>query len=363
MRRSDRLWHKVCVQRPSSHRRTGRVSTLVRFTSARSRHGSLLGFTLGERDRLGAHPEIPAKRLHSIGHGTTRSASTSTASRDTATAAYLPAAPGFCPRRFSSTCRMRSSRVWRARSTRSLPPPRPDTRDCARTRDSMDLYFQGLAWANRGPSPDNFAKARSFYDRALTADPDNVDALIGSAWADLMAGVMGETPTTAFAIAEAKVTKALSSAPDHANGHRLLRHVEILSERAAQGIAECEHALELDRNLAAAHSTIGLAKIFIGRPEETETHILEALRLSPRDTNAYSWIYIVGFAKLYLGSYEQAVAWCRRAIEANRDYPLTYVSLAAALAPFATRSAGRGAFRSQGRPRARPCLRYPSRPR
>ena len=198
--------------------------------------------------------------------------------------------------------------------------------------DSMDLYFQGLAWANRGPTPDNFAQARSFYDRALTADPDNVDALIGSAWADLRAGVMGETPTTAFATAEAKVTKALSSAPDHANGHRLLGHLEILTKRAAQGIAECEHALELDRNLAAAHSTIGLAKIFIGRAEETETHILEALRLSPRDTDAYSWIYIVGFAKLYLGSYEQAVAWCRRAIEANRNFPLVYFQLAAALA-------------------------------
>ena len=195
----------------------------------------------------------------------------------------------------------------------------------------MDLYFQGLAWANRGPTPDNFAKARSFYDRALTADPDNVDALIGSAWADLMAGVMGETPTTAFAIAEAKVTKALSSAPDHANGHRLLGHLEILTKRAAQGIAECEHALELDRNLAAAHSTIGLAKIFIGRPEETETHILEALRLSP------------AIQMLTPGYISWALRSCISAVTSRRwrgaggrlrptDYPLIYFQLAAALA-------------------------------
>ena len=47
--------------------------------------------------------------------------------------------------------------------------------------DSMDLYFQGLAWFNKGLTPDNVAQARSFFDRALTADPDNVDALIGSA--------------------------------------------------------------------------------------------------------------------------------------------------------------------------------------
>ena len=54
--------------------------------------------------------------------------------------------------------------------------------------DSMDLYFQGLAWLNKGATPDNVAQARSFFDRALAADPDNVDALIGSARADVRRG-------------------------------------------------------------------------------------------------------------------------------------------------------------------------------
>ena len=54
--------------------------------------------------------------------------------------------------------------------------------------DSMDLYFQGLAWFNKGWTPDNVAQARSFFDRALVADPDNVDALVGSARADVVAG-------------------------------------------------------------------------------------------------------------------------------------------------------------------------------
>ena len=51
----------------------------------------------------------------------------------------------------------------------------------ALTPDSMDLYFQGLAWLNKGQTPESAAQARSFFDRALAADPDNVDALIGSA--------------------------------------------------------------------------------------------------------------------------------------------------------------------------------------
>ena len=51
----------------------------------------------------------------------------------------------------------------------------------APTPNSMDLYFQGMAWFNKGLTPDNVAQARSFFDRALAADPDNVDALVGSA--------------------------------------------------------------------------------------------------------------------------------------------------------------------------------------
>ena len=85
----------------------------------------------------------------------------------------------------------------------------------------MDLYFQGRAWFNKGRTPDNVTQARSFFDRALAVDPDNVDALIGSARADVVEGVniIVSDPMAAFAAAETKLTKALSSVPDHAGGH------------------------------------------------------------------------------------------------------------------------------------------------
>jgi tetratricopeptide (TPR) repeat protein len=198
----------------------------------------------------------------------------------------------------------------------------------------MDLFFQGLARLNKGPTPDSVAQARGFFNRARAADPDNVEALVGSARADVDAVNLSfvPDPTAAFAAAEAKLTKALSSVPDHARGHLWLGIVEIFTKRAAEGIAECKHALELDRNLAGAHATIGFGKACIGRAEETKAHIVEALRFSPRDTRAYTWLSIAGVAKNYLGSWEQAVAWFRRTIEANRNYPLAYFHLAAALA-------------------------------
>jgi TolB-like protein/class 3 adenylate cyclase len=200
--------------------------------------------------------------------------------------------------------------------------------------DSMDLYFQGLAWINKGQTPDNVARARSFFDRALFADSGNVDALIESARADVVEGgdLFVTNSASALAAAEPKLTKALASVPDHPRAHMYLGLVEIYTNRAAQGIAKFEHALALDQNLAHAHNLTGLGKICIGRAEETEAHVAEALRLSPRDTMAYLWMNVAGMAKLHLGSYEQAVMWLRRSVEANRNYPLSAFHLAAALA-------------------------------
>ena len=103
-----------------------------------------------------------------------------------------------------------------------------------------------------------------------------------------------------FSSAEATLTKVLSNAPNHALAHMLLGLVQVFTKRGAQGIAQCEHALALDRNLASANAVIGTAKLFLGRGAETEPHINEAFRLSPRDTAAHRWMASDGIAKASL---------------------------------------------------------------
>ena len=200
--------------------------------------------------------------------------------------------------------------------------------------NSMDLYFQGMAWINRGTTPEYMTQARGFFERALELDPRNVEALVGTASVDVMVSItyMTDDQATRLASAEAALARALSLAPEHALAHLMMGKIHIVTNRVAQGIAECQRALALDRNLADAHAVIGLAKIFSGHPEETETHVNEAFRLSPRDHRAYRWIQFVGTAKLHLGRDEEAIACSRRSIEINRNHPITQFYLAAALA-------------------------------
>jgi tetratricopeptide (TPR) repeat protein len=114
--------------------------------------------------------------------------------------------------------------------------------------------------------------------------------------------------------------------------HFVLGLVQTFTNRAAQGIAECERALALDRNLARAHANIGSAKLFLGREGETEAHVEQALRLSPRDTYVYIWTLFAGQAKFWQGADAEALVWLRRSLEASRNHPGAHFYLAAALA-------------------------------
>ena len=179
-------------------------------------------------------------------------------------------------------------------------------------------------------------QARGFFERALTIDPLSVGALVGIANIDVMEGASLQTDdrTARLLAAETNAIKALSLAPDHALAHLLLGSVYLFTNRAAQGIAECEQALVLDPNMADAHAARGLAKLLVGHAAETELHMLEALRLSPRDIFANAWMYCVGRAKIQLGVDAEAVDWLRRSVKANRNFPYAHLLLAAALGLF-----------------------------
>ncbi|OKO67889.1 adenylate/guanylate cyclase domain-containing protein [Bradyrhizobium sp. NAS96.2] len=214
--------------------------------------------------------------------------------------------------------------------------------------DALDLYFQGIARWNKQWTPEHMAQARRFFERALQLDPGNVEAQVGIAAVDVASAgfFLADDTNVRLAAAEATLSKVLSLAPQHAYAHMLLGVIQMSTGRAAQGIAECEHSLALNRNLAEAHAVIGASKVFIGRAVETEAHIHEALRFSPRDEGAHRWMSWAGFAKFHLGADAEAVEWLHLSLKANPNYPVAHFELAAALAHLGRLDEARGAVKA-----------------
>jgi hypothetical protein len=52
---------------------------------------------------------------------------------------------------------------------------------------------------------------------------------------------------------------------ESALAHLSLGTVLGVTNRAEEGIAQCERALAIDRNLAIAHATLGMFKVYVGQ--------------------------------------------------------------------------------------------------
>ena len=198
---------------------------------------------------------------------------------------------------------------------------------------AIDFYFRGRAALNKAQTPQSMMEAKAFFENALTLDPKNIEALVGRAMVDTIIGyaLMTDDHTVHLAAAETAVAQVLSMSPDHAVAHATLGAVQIETNRIVQGIAECQRALELDHNFVTAHALIGLGKHYLGRHTETEAHVAEAIRLSPRDPFLPWWMNWLGSSKVHLASYSEAVSCFRRSIEANRNNSWGHLGLAASL--------------------------------
>ena len=165
--------------------------------------------------------------------------------------------------------------------------------------------------------------------------------------ADALEGVIPfvTDPTAAFAAAEAKLTKALSSVPDHALAI-CAWELSIYSPGAPEGIAECEHALELDRNLANAHAMIGQGKMFHrSRRRNRGSHWRGPAPQSARYVGLHLDAY-AGIAKNHLGSLRASGRVASTGDRGQPKFSAAYFLLAAALAQLGRLDEARSAVKA-----------------
>jgi TolB-like protein/class 3 adenylate cyclase/tetratricopeptide (TPR) repeat protein len=218
-----------------------------------------------------------------------------------------------------------TAQVTAAEARRAKRAPNPD---------ATDFFLQGRALWDKGITAANLAESRGLFQRALALNPADVRARVALANVDIADAVSfsPDDRVARFAAAETVLSEALCLDPENAVVHLCLGIVQINTNRAAQGIRECERALELNRNLVNAQGHIGYAKILLGKADDTEAHVLEALRLSPSDVHVYLWCMFAGAAKLYLGNEENSIPWLRRSIEVNRNFAYSHFLLATVFA-------------------------------
>jgi TolB-like protein/tetratricopeptide (TPR) repeat protein len=199
--------------------------------------------------------------------------------------------------------------------------------------DSVDHTLHGWAAWNQHLSLEAARKARDFFDAALRLDEHNVGALLGFAKAHVWEVNMYTSDDRAGQnrAAEVAVTKALALAPDSADAHLTYGMVLFAMRAPERALREFEFSVSLEASLATAHAYLGLMKVFLGRARETQAHVAEAMRLSPRDPLLFLWHFFIGVADIHLGRMVHALESLRKSVEINPKWGLSQFVLAGAL--------------------------------
>ena len=198
--------------------------------------------------------------------------------------------------------------------------------------DAVDLAMRGWAILNQPLSLRGHRAACDLFEEALTRDDCNVEALIGLATyhTDYVRTFASTNRDEQLRVAETAITKALALAPSNASAHLAYGNVLHVSGATERSLREFEFSIALDRNLPWAYANAGFAKVLLGRAEEAEADLMNAIRLSPRDPGLDRWYALLGIADLFLGRLGSALDRLRKSSEINPNVAVAQFFLAAA---------------------------------
>ena len=207
--------------------------------------------------------------------------------------------------------------------------------------DALDLTMQGWSLIPRALQQrqnerrESEKEARTLFDRALKIDPNDADALVGSAITDFDEYMFGwGDPKTDY---EAKVLgqadRAIALDPNNVQAYVAKGfYLSQGSHRYSEALGVTDAGLAINSNFVDLFSPRIVAENSLGRFEQAKVDARRAMRLSPRDHMIGIWHVELGDAEISLGHFDAAIDEYRKAIDSGTRTFFAYTNLAAAYA-------------------------------
>jgi adenylate cyclase len=197
----------------------------------------------------------------------------------------------------------------------------------AKNIDAFTKYLQAVALWTRVTRETN-AQAKKLLKEAIALDPEYPGPYIGLAKSYGLDVFLGGTESPAQSIAKAFEFAHKAISLDNTNGaaYSVLSWLYATQREYEKAIAASERAIALNPNSAESYMRLGLVLSYAGRAEEGIPYMQNALRLNPFPSPNY----FLDSANIYResGHYEKAVEAAKRALQAEPNSPLPYVTLA-----------------------------------
>jgi adenylate cyclase len=178
--------------------------------------------------------------------------------------------------------------------------------------DAWETYQKGISHLHKRTVED-MATARDLFQRSIAIDPQFALAHAGKARTYYFNLLMGITQEDAQEAANA-AHMAVELDPNEPETHLALGTVHHANRDSDRAIPEFETAISLNPSYASALHFLGSALVHSGRSEEALSHLLAAIRFSPKDGEIGPFHARVGMAHFYLGHHEAAAEWAQKAV-------------------------------------------------
>jgi adenylate cyclase len=206
--------------------------------------------------------------------------------------------------------------------------------------DVIDLTMRGwtLAWRSILQLPNDMREsnrqARVLFDRALQIDPNDADALAGSAETYVVDYFYGwRDHGTDY---EDKVLRQANQAimldPDNVRAYYAKSGYLGLSGRFKEALGVTDAGLAINPNFVPIYVSRTHVENSLGRHEEAKADAQWAMRLSPRDPYLGVFHVDVGDAEISLGHFDAAIDEYRKALDSGLHTFFVNTNLAAAYA-------------------------------
>ncbi|HEV2176342.1 MAG TPA: protein kinase [Terriglobia bacterium] len=197
-----------------------------------------------------------------------------------------------------------------------------------RSTEAYQMYLRGrYHWNKR--TEEGMKRGLDYFNQAIEEDSGYAQAYAGLAdchamlgWNTMMA------PKDSFPKAKAAALKALELDPDLAEAHTSLAIAKLLFDWDWAGAASgFERAIEVNPSYAIAHQWHGFELMALGRHEEAIREADRALLLDPLSLSINT---TTGFSYYLARRYDEAVEACRKTIEMDENFPPAHFALGSA---------------------------------
>lgn len=196
--------------------------------------------------------------------------------------------------------------------------------------ETYQLYLKGRYYWNKQTEAD-CRQAVQFFHKAIELDRNYALAYIGLADAYVSLDLYNVAPPwEIMPAAKAAAIRAIELDNQLAEAHTSLGCVKMIYDRDWEAAeAEFKKALRLNPKYPLAHSWYSLFLLAVGRIEESAAESMRALELDPLDPHLNQNL---GWHYLYTRQYDRAVEQLTRTLELDPDYYLAHLFLGRAYA-------------------------------